>query len=89
MEAMACGVPCVGFNVGGIPEMIDHEKTGYVAEPRNSADLARGLAWTLLEADAESLHHEAVRKVTHNYSQSSVATRYIEIYQKVLGNQQL
>ena len=89
MEAMACGVPCVGFNVGGIPEMIDHEKTGYVAEPRNSADLARGLAWTLLEADAESLHHEAVRKVARNYSQSSVATRYSEIYQKVLGNQQL
>mgnify|MGYP000046056955 CR=1 FL=1 len=24
MEAMSCGIPCVGFNVGGIPEMIDH-----------------------------------------------------------------
>ncbi|MBQ3312818.1 MAG: glycosyltransferase, partial [Prevotella sp.] len=31
MEAMACGVPCVGFRVGGIPEMIDHQKNGYVA----------------------------------------------------------
>ena len=28
MEAMACGVPCVGFNVGGIPEMIDHLHNG-------------------------------------------------------------
>ena len=32
MEAMACGVPCVGFNVGGIPEMIDHLHNGYVAQ---------------------------------------------------------
>ena len=31
MEAMACGVPSVGFKVGGIPEMIGHMKTGYVA----------------------------------------------------------
>ena len=43
MEAMACGVPCVGFKVGGIPEEIDHKKNGYVAEYRNADDLARGL----------------------------------------------
>ena len=30
MEAMACGVPSVGFKVGGIPEMIDHRRNGYV-----------------------------------------------------------
>ncbi|MCD8282610.1 MAG: glycosyltransferase, partial [Prevotella sp.] len=28
MEALACGVPCIGFNVGGIPEMIDHKENG-------------------------------------------------------------
>ena len=32
MEAMSCGIPCVGFNVGGIPEMIDHLHNGYVAQ---------------------------------------------------------
>ena len=36
MEAMACGVPCVGFRIGGIPEMIDHKKNGYVAAQRDS-----------------------------------------------------
>ncbi len=40
MEAMACGVPCVSFRVGGIPEMIDHQSNGYVAQPCDANDLA-------------------------------------------------
>ncbi len=42
MESMACGVPGVGFKVGGIPEMIDHQKTGYVANYRDADELAKG-----------------------------------------------
>ena len=56
MEAMACGVPSVGFRIGGIPEEIDHQQNGYVADYCSSEDLARGIWWTLYEAD-----HEAVR----------------------------
>jgi len=85
MESMACGVPCVGFRVGGIPEMIDHRKNGYVAEFRNAADLARGIAWVLTEADRDALRSEALRKVKLSYSQSSVSLRYIELYQQALA----
>ena len=85
MEAMACGVPCVGFNVGGIPEEIDHRQNGYVAEYRNAADLARGIRWALCEADRQTLSERAVRKVLHSYSQSSVAMRYVEVYNQALA----
>lgn len=85
MEAMACGVPCVGFNVGGIPEEIDHLKNGYVAEYRNVSDLAKGLYWVLNEADSEALSREAVRKVTASYSQHAVAMKYIEVYNRALS----
>ncbi|MBR3472192.1 MAG: glycosyltransferase family 4 protein [Prevotella sp.] len=81
MEAMACGVPCVGFRTGGIPEMIDHKKNGYVANYRDADDLARGLAWVLSEANAGALATEAQRKVTRCWSQGSVAKRYIEVYE--------
>ena len=89
MEAMACGVPCVGFRVGGIPEMIDHRKNGYVAELRNSDDLARGLYWTLCEADLDTLRHEAVRKVSQRYSQANVSLHYTEVYQHASAQKQL
>ena len=85
MEAMACGVPCVGFKVGGIPEEIDHKRNGYVAEYRNPDDLARGIRWILSEADYEQLSQEAVRKVAHSYSQQSVAISYLDVYHQAMA----
>ncbi len=85
MEAMACGTPCVGFRVGGIPEEIDHKKNGYVAVYRDSDDLAEGIRWILFEADRQQLSDDAVRKVTRYWSQTSVAIRYSEIYQQAIA----
>ena len=85
MEAMACGVPCVGFKVGGIPEEIDHKRNGYVADYRNAEDLARGIRWILEESDYEALSRNAIQKVAHNYSQQNVALRYAEVYQQAMA----
>ena len=86
MEAMACGIPCVGFNVGGIPEMIDHLHNGYVAQYKSSADFANGIYWTLTESEYPSLSEQACRKAVANYSESIVAKQYIEVYNKITGS---
>lgn len=85
MEAMACGVPCVGFRVGGIPEMIDHRRNGYTANFKDTADLAEGMRWTLYEAPRSELQAAATHKVAQHYSQQSVATRYIEVYNELIA----
>jgi glycosyltransferase involved in cell wall biosynthesis len=85
MEAMACGVPCVGFNVGGIPEMIDHKKNGYVANYKDAADLAEGMRWVLDGADIKELSRQAVAKVASHYSQRAVALRYIDVYNEAMA----
>ena len=86
MEAMACGVPCVGFNVGGIPEMIDHLHNGYVAEYKSAEDFANGIYWTLTEGEYDMLSEEANRKVTACYSEGTIAKKYIEVYNKITGD---
>ena len=86
MEAMACGVPSIGFRIGGIPEMIEHLKNGYLATYRDAADLAKGLHYVLAEADYDDLSRECLKKVAHNYSQQSVAKRYQEVYNKVMNS---
>ena len=82
MEAMACGTPCVGFDTGGIPEMIDHKENGYVAQYRNVEDLAEGIVWTL--ENKGTLSDKAVEKVKNNYTNSIVAQQYTELYKKLL-----
>ena len=85
MEAMACGVPSVGFKVGGIPEMIDHRKNGYVAGYRDAADLAEGIHWVLFEADADEVRSNCLHKVSSSYSQHVVALKYIEVYNQAMA----
>jgi glycosyltransferase involved in cell wall biosynthesis len=47
LQSLGCGTPVVGFNVGGIPDMIKHKQNGYLAEHRNSMDLAVGIDYCL------------------------------------------
>lgn len=85
VEAMACGIPCIGFNVGGIPEMIDHLHNGYVAEYKNVGDFANGIHWLLTEGEYDILSREAARKAANTYGENSIAMKYISIYNQMTG----
>ena len=83
MEAMACGTPCVGFRTGGIPEMIDHLKNGYVADHANEADLAKGIEWVLEHLDNKELTEACLAKVQNSYAEAVVAKRYMDLYDEI------
>ena len=87
MEALACGTPVVGFEVGGIPEMLDHKKTGYLAKYKSSQDLSDGIFHVLYEADNELIGKNCREKVVENYAEEIVAKRYQKLYESVLENQ--
>ena len=83
MEAMACGVPCVAFDVGGIPEMIDHKENGFLARFQNVEDLANGIRYVLSPENNERLGKAAREKVLECYSEKIVAQQYIEVYEQI------
>lgn len=86
MEAMACGTPCVAFNVGGIPEMIDHEQNGYLAAPGEEADLARGIAWVLESPERhQRLAAGARKKAERSWHLEDVVGRYTDLYRDLLA----
>jgi glycosyltransferase involved in cell wall biosynthesis len=85
MEALACGTPCVGFNIGGIPEMIEHEKNGYIAAKLDIDDLANGIMWVLKDAERWKLLSKTARKTAERkYNTSIIAKGYAELYQTIL-----
>jgi glycosyltransferase involved in cell wall biosynthesis len=74
----------VGFNTGGIPEMINHKQNGYVAEYKNSTDLADGIQWVLHAPNYDELSNKARKKVESTYSEIIVAKKYIELYKNIM-----
>lgn len=80
MESMSCGTPVVGFRTGGIPDMIDHEINGFVAELKSADALAEGIRWVLQHNNDGRISTKSRAKVVASYAESVIAARYKELY---------
>ncbi|MXV51655.1 glycosyltransferase [Pedobacter sp. HMF7647] len=87
MESLACGTPVVSFTTGGIPDMVRHLTNGYLAEYKNSDDLANGLAWVLETPEKEILRRNASKIVRENFSETIVARKHIILYEQLLAKE--
>lgn len=83
IESLACGIPVVAFNIGGISDIIDHKVNGYLAEPFELDDIANGIEW-ILNQNKEMLRKNARIKVENNFSSSVVLKKYIDLYKEII-----
>lgn len=84
-ESLACGTPCVAFNIGGIPDMIESEKNGYLAHAYDIEDIAKGIAWILEDQHRwRSLSENARRKAEKEFDILCVAKRYAAVYRSMI-----
>jgi glycosyltransferase involved in cell wall biosynthesis len=84
MEAMACGTPCVAFNQGGVPDLIDHQLNGYLAQPFDPSDLAEGIIWVLENENRQKgLSLQARQKVEQEFTLGKIAQRHQALYRKI------
>jgi glycosyltransferase involved in cell wall biosynthesis len=85
MESLACGTPVVAFDIGGMPDMIDHQTNGYLAIPFEPKDFAGGMMWVLEnKARHEMLSQRARQTVIERYTFKKVANQYLALYQSIL-----
>jgi glycosyltransferase involved in cell wall biosynthesis len=85
MEALACGTPVVAFNTGGIPDIVEHQKNGYLAEFKSPADFAAGINYVLNSEKKDELSANARKKVLDNFTNDIVGSKYMAVYQSILN----
>jgi glycosyltransferase involved in cell wall biosynthesis len=87
LEAIACGTPCVAFNTGGIPDMIEHQRNGYLAEPFRISDLAQGIVWVLEDEERYArLAHRSREKAEQEFVLTLQAKRYESLFTQILAS---
>ena len=85
LESMACGTPIVGFNVGGIPEMITPGKTGLLAEVKSIQDLAQKIEYMITHPkERQEMGDNARKLVEQEYTLQIQAERYFKLYKTIL-----
>ena len=87
LEAMACGVPCIGTGIGGIPEVIEHGKTGYICELGDVVQMADYAVGLLKDAELHASMSQACLNSVHSrFNTETIISQYETIYRNLLGN---
>lgn len=85
LEAMACGIPVIAFQTGGIPEMIKHKQTGYIAKKANCEDFAKGIDWILKDNEKHDYLKKASRKRAHRlFDYRVICRQFYQLYKEVI-----
>ncbi|WP_395135541.1 N-acetyl-alpha-D-glucosaminyl L-malate synthase BshA [Bacillus amyloliquefaciens] len=86
LEAMACGVPCIGTNIGGIPEVIKDQVSGFLVEV-GDIQAASEKALAVLEDKqlSKRLTDHALKMVETAFSSQRIVSQYERIYDELAG----
>jgi glycosyltransferase involved in cell wall biosynthesis len=85
IESLACGTPVVAFDIGGMPDMIDHREHGWLARPSDTDDLAEGIGWGLEDPNRRAQLATAARATAEQcFSDGGIAEQYRQLYQQLL-----
>jgi glycosyltransferase involved in cell wall biosynthesis len=85
LESLACGTPVVAFDIGGMPDAIDHKINGYLAAPFDTAAFAEGIQWCLAQRDRNEIRTACRKKVLTAFSRDQETDRYISLYERLLA----
>jgi glycosyltransferase involved in cell wall biosynthesis len=80
VEAASCGLPVVAFDVGGLPDIVEHQGTGWLAPLRDDNALATGISWVLAdEGRRRGLANAARAKIETTFALEHCARKWVEL----------
>jgi len=85
LESISCGVPVLAFAVGGIPDIIEHKKNGYLAVINDIDDLYNGFLWILNSIRTGKLMEACRSKAVEEFSMKIIADKAKAIYDEVVS----
>jgi glycosyltransferase involved in cell wall biosynthesis len=86
LEAMAAGAPVVASRVGGIVDVVEHERTGLLVEPENPDALALAVIRVVSDASlADRLTAAGRQSIEERFSWGKIAERFDELFHRVAG----
>jgi glycosyltransferase involved in cell wall biosynthesis len=84
IEALACGLPVVGFKTGGVPDMIVHKHNGYLVAQGDIDGLIDGIQWARLLGETRGAISAVCRaEAVERYDLTVQAGRYAELYREL------
>ena len=88
LEAQACGTPVVAFDVGGLPDIVLHKSTGWLAPAFDTNDMAHGIGWLLADdARLQVVSNEARVQALARFGADAVGQKYRNVYEGVLSTE--
>lgn len=85
LEASACGKPIIASNVGGIPDIVIHGETGFLAEPKDIDSFTHYVKLLLNDEDlSRNLGRNAYEHVKRNFDWDMIIKKYEEIYEQMM-----
>lgn len=84
LESLSCGTPVIAFNVGGIPEMVEHKKNGYLSKERSVEDFSEGIYWIFQNNNIDEIEKYARSKVVEHFNPQLIANNHLSVYQKLV-----
>ena len=84
LEAMACECPVVTFNVGGVPELVEHMESGYVADYGNEDDLTKGIEILLSNNQMNEMGLNVRKRIEEQFSLDKMCQSYLDLYKEVI-----
>ncbi|WNQ09256.1 N-acetyl-alpha-D-glucosaminyl L-malate synthase BshA [Paenibacillus aurantius] len=88
LEAMACGVPTIGSNAGGIPELVTHGETGFLSGIGQTEEMANNVLLLLQDEELYRQFSQAcLERARTTFCNDRIMRQYEEIYYRVLGRE--